>query len=80
MEKYKPTIIAYILFKKNVLGRVHYYIVTTLSNVSASYQSSVLLELLKVDVVYSRNYRKLVQLVKIEHFLRHIYSTWSDIG
>ena len=80
MQIYKPAKMALYLLKKNMLSPVHYYILTTLNNVSVSYQSSVLLELLQIDIVYSRNYRKLIQLVETEKFLRHIYSMRSDIG
>ena len=81
MQKYKPTILAYILVKKKILSSVNYYILTTLKKVSSSYQSSVLLELLKRDIQYLPKYRELIQLVKTKKSLRHIYySTRSDIG
>ena len=81
MQKNKPTKIAYILLKNKILSRVNYHILTTLKNVSSSYQSSVLLELLKRDIQYLPKYRELIQLVKTKKSLRHVfYSTRSDIG
>ena len=80
-KKYLPNQIALFLLKKDVLSPMHYHILTTLQNVSVSYQSSVLLEMLKQDVEYLQNYRELIQLVITEKYLlRHIYSTWNDIG
>ena len=82
MQKYKPIAIAYFLTKKNMFSPMHYYILTTLKNVSFSYQSSVMLELLKRDVENSEDkYHNLVKLVKTEKILRHIHSRKrSDIG
>ena len=81
MQKYEPARIAYILLKKKILSRVNYYIIKTLKKVPSSYQSSVLLELLKRDVQFLPKYRKLIGLVRTKKYLRHVfYSTRSDIG
>ena len=82
MLKYKPMIISYFLLKKKFLSRVHYYILTTLKNISISYQCLITLKLLKRDVEKdSDKYRNLVQLFKTNTFLRHIHSKIrSDIG
>ena len=81
MKYYEPAKIAYVLLKKEILSRVHYNILKTLKKVPSSYQSSVLLELLKRDVQFLPKYRKLIGLVRTNKYLRHIfYSTRSDIG
>ena len=82
MLKYMPIKVSYILLKKKLLSRMHYYILTTLKNVSISYQCLITLKLLKRDVEMDLNkYRNLVKLVKTNTFLRHIHSRIrSDIG
>ena len=81
MQKYEPARIAHILLKKEILSRVHYNILKTLKKVPSSYQSSVLLELLKRDVQFLPKYRKLIELVRTKKYLRHVFhSTRSDIG
>ena len=80
MQTYGPAEIAYILLNKELLSPVNNYIMTTLNQVPISYQSSVLLRLLKVDMEHSRKYRNLVHLVRTEKSLRHMYSTRSEIG
>ena len=82
MLKYMPIKISYILLKKKVLSPMNYYILTTLKNVSISYQRLIMLRLLKRDVEEDSNkFRNLVELVKTNKFLRHIYSRIrSDIG
>ena len=81
MQKYEPAKIAYILLKKEILSRVNYYILKTLIKVPSSYQSSVLLELLKRDVQFFPKYQKLIGLIRTKKYLRHIFdSTRSDIG
>ena len=81
MQKYEPAKIANILLNKEILSRVNYNILKTLKKVPSSYQSSVLLDLLKRDVQFLPKYRKLVGLVKTKKYLRHVfYSTRSVIG
>ena len=81
MLKYMPIKISYFLLKKKMLSPVHYSILTTLKNVSISYQCLIMMRLLKRDVEADSKYRNLVQLVKSNKFLRHIYSRIrSDIG
>ena len=81
IQKYKPTTIAYILLKNKILSSIHYYILRTLKKTPISYQSYILLELLKRDAHYLPNYLELVEMVKTKKSLRHIYSTTrSDIG
>ena len=80
MQKYTPSKIAHILFTNKILNSIHYYIITTIKNVPKSCQSSILLKLLKRDIVYLPKYRELIKLVKTKVILRHIYSKRSDIG
>ena len=80
MQTYGPAEIAYILVKKQILSPTSNYIMTTLNQVPISYQSSVMLRLLKVDMEHSSKYRNLVHLVRTEKSLRHMYSRRSEIG
>ena len=80
IQIYGPRKMAYTLFKKRLLCRIHYYIMRTLTKVSISNQSSILVQLLKVDLEYLPKYQKFKQFVRTEKFLMHMYSKMSEIG
>ena len=80
IETYGPSKLAFNLMKNRILCPIHYYIITTLKKVSASYQSSVLFELLKEDLDYLTRYEEFKQFVRTEKSLMHIYSKMSNIG
>ena len=80
IQIYGPRKMAYTLFKKRLLCQIHYNIMSTLKKVSISYQSSILVQLLKVDLEYLPKYQKFKQFVRTEKFLMHMYSKMSKIG
>ena len=79
-QLYGPSKLAGILFRKEILNPVHYYIMGTLKDVSESYQSSVLYEMLTLDIEITSKYQKFRDLVKKDTSLEHISSIITDIG